>query len=276
MPHSIGFACPFVIGAEVEVASPPVGGDDSTHPPMTIRALGPTVCAVQFRDQTPPSAEGPPAALRALGSGVDGRGADLDVRDRPQARPARRRPRRDRRASPRSRLGLLLSVRRHEWFDGARFIGLALVGAASILFAAIQPDSAGYAGVYFVMALGGIRLGRDAAIVVCGGTVVGIVVVGVAAHENPAFIAGLLFSVAPVVPCDAADPAAGGAARRSRAADRGTARVARGGGRGGQARRARPRGARVARRARALVERALAPARGHAAAGPQDRRRRRR
>jgi len=151
---------------------------------------------MQFRDQTPPSAEGPPRALRALGlvsmaavlistfvtdpkPGLHGDGPAVIA------------------GIAALSTGLLLSVRRHEWFDGARFIGLALVGAASILFAAIQPDSAGYAGVYFVMALGGIRLGRDAAIVVCGGTVVGIIVVGVAAHENPAFIAGLLFSVLP-------------------------------------------------------------------------------
>ena len=126
---------------------------------MNVRGERPTVLVVQFRDQTPPSAEGPPKALRAL--------------------------------------GLLLSVRRQEWFEGARFIGLALVGATAILFAAVQPDSAGYAGVYFVMAIGGIRLGRDAAIVVCGGTVVGIVVVGALTHENAAFIAGLLFSILP-------------------------------------------------------------------------------
>ena len=79
----------------------------------------------------------------------------------------------------------MLSVRRHEWFDGARFIGLALVGIAALLFAAVQPDSAGYAGVYFVMAIGGIRLGRDAAIIVCGGTVGGLVVDPAARAREP-------------------------------------------------------------------------------------------
>src|SRR4051812_40735962 len=145
---------------------------------------------------TPPSADGPPKALRALGivsmaavvsstfatgptPGLHGDGPLVIM------------------GIVGMSVGLLLSVRRHEWFAGARFIGLALVGAASVLFAAVQPDSAGYAGVYFVMAIGGIRLGRDAAIIVCGGTIVGIIVVGIVANENPAFIAGLLFSVLP-------------------------------------------------------------------------------
>ena len=91
----------------------------------------------------------------------------------------------------------MLSARRSEWFDGARFIGLALVGVATLLFAAVQPDSAGYAGVYFVMAIGGIRLSRDAAILICGGTVGGLVAIQLIEHENPAVIAGLLFSVLP-------------------------------------------------------------------------------
>ena len=151
---------------------------------------------MQFRDQSPPSTDGPPRALRALGivsmaavlistvtvdpkPGWTGDGPWVIAGIAGMA------------------TGLLLAVRRHEWFNGARFIGLALVGASAILFSAVQPDSAGYAGVYFVMAIGGIRLGRDAAIVVCGGTVVGIIVVGALAHENPGFIAGLLFSILP-------------------------------------------------------------------------------
>src|SRR4051794_30433427 len=67
MPHSIRFRPRSVIGAGVEPASPPVGGEGSTHPPMPGRAASPTVGGVQFRDQPPPSTEGPPRALRALG-----------------------------------------------------------------------------------------------------------------------------------------------------------------------------------------------------------------
>jgi hypothetical protein len=44
--------------------------------------------------------------------------------------------------------GLLLAARRSEWFDGARFLGLVLIGIATLIFAAVQPDGAGYAGVY--------------------------------------------------------------------------------------------------------------------------------
>jgi signal transduction histidine kinase len=93
--------------------------------------------------------------------------------------------------------GLVLGVRRHEWFPGARFIGLGMVGIASIVFAAVQPESAGFAGVYFVMAIGGIRLDRDAAIIICGGTVAGVVAVDLIKGENAATVAGLLFSVVP-------------------------------------------------------------------------------
>jgi signal transduction histidine kinase len=163
---------------------------------MSARAKGPTVCVVQFRDQSPPSVDGPPTGLRALGflSMAAVLISTVSVDPKPSLHGD----------GPLvilgivgMSIGLALAVRRHEWFDGARFIGLSLVGSTAILFAVVQPDGAGYAGVYFVMAIGGIRLGRDAAIIVCGGTVVGIVLVGALAHENPAFIAGLLFSVLP-------------------------------------------------------------------------------
>src|SRR4051794_19529157 len=95
--------------------------------------------------------------------------------------------------------GLVLGARREEWFEYSRFIGLSLVGAGTLIFAAVQPDSGGYAGVYFVVAIGGIRLGRDGALVVCGGTVGGIVLIQLLEHENPAVIAGTLFSVLPGV-----------------------------------------------------------------------------
>jgi signal transduction histidine kinase len=151
---------------------------------------------MKFRDLAPPGRDGPPRALRALGfvamasvlastlfteprPGLDGDGPLVILGIVLLAG------------------GLSLSARRHEWFAGARFAGLAAVGIASLLFAAIQPDGAGYAGVYFVMAIGGIRLDRDAAILVCGGTVVGLVAIQIAEGTNPAVIAGILFSVLP-------------------------------------------------------------------------------
>jgi signal transduction histidine kinase len=155
-----------------------------------------TVCSVNFRDMPSPSMEGPPKALRALGfvaiatvvvstfftppePGLDGDGPIVIA------------------AEVVLIAGLLLGMRRRQWFEGSRLIGLGLVGIASVTFAAVQPDSAGYAGVYFVMAIGGIRLSRDAAILICGGTVAGIVAVMLIKHENPGNIAGLLFSILP-------------------------------------------------------------------------------
>src|SRR4051794_7281768 len=153
-------------------------------------------CHVRFSDLRPPSVEGPPRALRVIGwvamatvvastlvadpkPGLTGDGPLVIVADVLLV------------------VGLVLGARRLEWFPGSRFPGLGMVGIASILFAAVQPDSAGYAGVYFVMAIGGIRLDRDAAIIVCGGTVAGVVGVLLASGENAATVAGLLFSVLP-------------------------------------------------------------------------------
>jgi signal transduction histidine kinase len=151
---------------------------------------------VNFRDLAPPSVEGPPRALRALGlismaavlfstfvtdprPGLHGDGPLVIL------------------AIVLLASGLGLSARRREWFRYSRAIGLSLVGVATLIFAAVQPDSAGYAGVYFVMAIGGIRLPRDAAILICGGTVAGLVLIQLLEHENPAVISGLLFSVLP-------------------------------------------------------------------------------
>ena len=151
---------------------------------------------MKFRDLAPPGRDGPPRALRALGfiamatvvastlftdprPGFDGDGPLVIL------------------GIVLLVGGLVLSARRMEWFPGARFAGLAAVGIASLLFAAVQPDGAGYAGVYFVMAIGGIRLDRDAAIIVCGGTVVGLVAIQLVEGTNPAVIAGILFSVLP-------------------------------------------------------------------------------
>ena len=151
---------------------------------------------MNFRDQAPPSVEGPPRALRALGlvamatvivstfftdpkPGFEGDGPLVIL------------------AIAMLTGGLVLAYRRFEWFEGARVSGLALVGVATLIFASVQPDSAGYAGVYFVMAIGGIRLSRDSAILICGGTVGGLVLIQLIERENPAVIAGLLFSVLP-------------------------------------------------------------------------------
>src|SRR3954447_26999474 len=67
MAQSIGFQRRDVIGARVDPASPPVGGDGSTPAPMKARRSRSTFCVVNFKDLAPPSNEGPPRALRVLG-----------------------------------------------------------------------------------------------------------------------------------------------------------------------------------------------------------------
>src|SRR3954447_16055747 len=67
MAQSIGFQRRDVIGARVDPASPPVGGDGSTRAPMKARRPRSTFCVVNFKDLAPPSNEGPPRALRVLG-----------------------------------------------------------------------------------------------------------------------------------------------------------------------------------------------------------------
>src|SRR3954453_2195781 len=196
MGHSIGFLRVLVIGAGVEPASPPVGGDGSTRAPMKEPRVRTTVGHVNFRDLAPPAPEGPPRALRALGlfamatvvistlftdpkPSLHGDGPLVAV------------------AVVLLVAGLVLAARREEWFDYSRFIGLSLVGAGTLIFASVQPDSAGYAGVYFVVAIGGIRLGRDGALVVCGGTGGGIVLIQLRERDETAAIPGTLFSVLP-------------------------------------------------------------------------------
>jgi signal transduction histidine kinase len=92
--------------------------------------------------------------------------------------------------------GLALSLPRRQLPPGRRFAGLLVLGLSSSVLAAAQPEGAGFAGIYFVMVIGGMRLERDAAIVACGGSLAALVAV-LAIEGNPATIAGLLFSVIP-------------------------------------------------------------------------------
>jgi signal transduction histidine kinase len=71
------------------------------------------------------------------------------------------------------------------------------VGPAVLLFAAFQPDSAGWAGVYFVVVLGAMRLERDAALLICGTTVGGLIVITLFHDDGLANAIGLVFSIAP-------------------------------------------------------------------------------
>ena len=169
MRSSIGAAAPSVIGARVEPASPPVGGDGSTR--ADAPRVRPTVDVVNLRDLPMSGTAGPPKGLRALGWLAMAAivGTTLVADPQPHEEPfvalglalfvaglALSLPRRDAAARP--------AVRR------AR-----LIGASSCVLAALQPDGAGFAGIYFVMVIGGMRLERDAAIVVCGGSLAALV-----------------------------------------------------------------------------------------------------
>jgi signal transduction histidine kinase len=82
--------------------------------------------------------------------------------------------------------------------DRTRFAGIATVGAASIALTALQPDGAGYAGVYFVVVVAAARLPRNPALVVGGATLAGeVVALALTRDVAAAHISGLLFSVLP-------------------------------------------------------------------------------
>jgi signal transduction histidine kinase len=94
--------------------------------------------------------------------------------------------------------GLALSVRRRDLRAGERFAGLLMAGAASCLFAGLQPDGAGYAGIYYVAVVAGMRLPRTAAVVVAGGTLVAeIAVIAFTGGHSKGMGVGLVFSVVP-------------------------------------------------------------------------------
>jgi signal transduction histidine kinase len=94
--------------------------------------------------------------------------------------------------------GLAISARRRDLPPGHRFAGLVMVGVASCLFAAVQPDSAGYAGIYYVVVIAGMRLPRVPALAVAGGTLLAELVLLALTHGHPGLnVAGLIFSVVP-------------------------------------------------------------------------------
>ena len=79
-----------------------------------------------------------------------------------------------------------------------RVAGIATLGAASVALTALQPDGAGYAGIYFVVVIAAARLPRDAALAVSGATLAGeVVALALTRDVAAAHISGLLFSVIP-------------------------------------------------------------------------------
>jgi len=81
---------------------------------------------------------------------------------------------------------------------GVRLGGLLAVAVASCIFAAVQPDGAGFAGVYYVVVIAGIRMPRVPATIIAAGTLAAEVVIISQVHDKASGTAvGLVFSVVP-------------------------------------------------------------------------------
>ena len=82
--------------------------------------------------------------------------------------------------------------------DRTRLVAIAAVGAASVALTVLQPDGAGYAGVYFVVVVAAARLPQTTALAVTAATLAGAVVaLALTRDVAAAHISGLLFSVVP-------------------------------------------------------------------------------
>ena len=82
--------------------------------------------------------------------------------------------------------------------DQPRILGLALIGIAACVFAALQPDGAGFTGVYFVVVVSAARLDLRPAALLSGLTLAGVIAAFALFRENAAAtVIGLLFAVTP-------------------------------------------------------------------------------
>jgi signal transduction histidine kinase len=82
--------------------------------------------------------------------------------------------------------------------DRPRILGLALIGIAACVFAALQPDGAGFTGVYFVVVVSAARLDLRPAAILSGLTLAGVIAAFALFRENAAAtVIGLLFAVTP-------------------------------------------------------------------------------
>jgi signal transduction histidine kinase len=169
---------------------------------MTPAGVAPTVCVVNLRELPPIRMSGrpggPPVALRVVGfvslaviaisvlavdpkPGVSGDG-------------------------PLVALGLVLlvvgiagSLPQRALPDGRRFAALLVAAAGSCLLYAVQPQSAGFAGIYYVVVIAGMRLPSRLGLAVAGGALGAEVLVMALTGGDDASgaIVGLLFSVVP-------------------------------------------------------------------------------
>ena len=171
----------------------------STLATMTSAREGPTVPGVNLRELPPISrpGSGPPVALRVVGfvglavilvsilttsprPGLHGDGLLVTI-------------------------GLVLlaggvagSLPRRELPDGQRLVALIVAAAGTCLLTAVQPDSAAFAGIYYVVVIAGMRLDRTLGLVVAGVTLAAVVaVMALTGDTANGSIPGLVLSVVP-------------------------------------------------------------------------------
>jgi signal transduction histidine kinase len=164
---------------------------------MTRGCARPTVRGVNFRELPPISGSGPPLALRAIGAfglatiavsivttpprpGLDGDGLVVLI-------------------------GLVLlvggvvrSLPRRELPAGERLIALVAATAGVCLITAVQPDSAAFAGIYYVVVIAGMRLDGALGVVVAALALgAEVAVMAITGDTENGSIPGLIFSVVP-------------------------------------------------------------------------------
>jgi signal transduction histidine kinase len=169
---------------------------------MTPARVGPTVLGVDLRELPPLRAPGrpggPPVALRVVGFVSLAVIVISVLAVDPMPGPTE--------DGALVALGLVLlvvgiagSLPQRSLPDGRRFAALLVAAAGSCLLAAVQPDSAGFAGIYYVVVIAGMRLPGGLGLAVAGGTLAAecVVIALTRGDEASGAIVGLLFSVVP-------------------------------------------------------------------------------
>jgi signal transduction histidine kinase len=94
--------------------------------------------------------------------------------------------------------GVWISIPPRQMAAGRRLAGLLLAAAGTCLLTAVQPESAAFAVIYYVVVIAGMRLPRALGLVVAGATLGAVAVVMAFTADHPhGTIAGLVFSVVP-------------------------------------------------------------------------------
>ena len=94
--------------------------------------------------------------------------------------------------------GLAVSVPWRDLPVGRRLAGLVFAGAGTCLLAAVQPNGAGVAGIYYVVVVSGMRLPGRLGVAVAGLALIAqVAVLAVTGDHAGGSITGLVFSVVP-------------------------------------------------------------------------------